>query len=76
MLDKHPASVRELSHKARGTSPKPRQENRTMVHSIEATGMTGGFAYRYQYQTGANHFFGYTDTLEEAQAILREAGVI
>jgi hypothetical protein len=38
--------------------------------------MTGGFAYRYQYQTGANHFFGYTDTLEEAQAILREAGVI
>lgn len=47
-----------------------------MVHSIEATGMTGGFAYRYQYQIGANHFFGYTDTLEEAQAILREAGVI
>ena len=47
-----------------------------MTHSIEATGLTGGFAYRYQYQTGANHFFGYADTLEEAQAILREAGVI
>lgn len=47
-----------------------------MVHSIEATGMQGGFAYRYQYQTDANHYFGYTDTLEEAQAILREAGVI
>jgi hypothetical protein len=46
-----------------------------MVHSIEATGQTGGFAYRYQYQTGTNHYFGYTATLEEAQTILREAGV-
>jgi hypothetical protein len=46
-----------------------------MLHSIEATGMSGGFAYRYQYQTGVNHYFGYADTLEEAQAILREAGV-
>jgi hypothetical protein len=37
--------------------------------------LSGGFAYRYQYQTAAHHYFGYTDTLEEAQAILREAGV-
>jgi hypothetical protein len=42
------------------------------VHSIEATGMSGGFAYRYQYQTGTNHYFGYTDTLEEAETILKE----
>ena len=46
------------------------------IHSIEATGMSGGFAYRYEYQTAAHHYFGYTDTLEEAQSILREAGVI
>jgi hypothetical protein len=42
------------------------------IHSIEATGMSGGFAYRYQYQTAANHYFGYTDTLEEAEAIIKE----
>lgn len=47
-----------------------------MIHSIQATGMTGGFAYRYEYQTQAHHYFGYTDTLEEAQTILREAGAI
>ena len=43
-----------------------------VIHSIEATGMSGGFAYRYQYQTATNHYFGYTDTLEEAEAILTE----
>ena len=43
---------------------------------IEATGMTGGFAYRYEYQTQAHHYFGYADTLEEAKTILKEAGVI
>jgi hypothetical protein len=48
----------------------------TTIHSIEATGMSGGFAYRYQYQTKTNHYFGYTDTLEEAQETLRELGAI
>lgn len=43
-----------------------------IIHSIEATGMSGGFAYRYQYQTAENHYFGYTDTLQEAEAILAE----
>ena len=47
-----------------------------MLHAIIATGLTGGFAYRYEYQTGANHYFGYADTIEEANAILREAGAI
>ena len=47
-----------------------------MIHSIQATGLTGGFAYRYEYQTQSHHYFGYTDTLEQAQAILREVGVI
>jgi hypothetical protein len=47
-----------------------------MIHSIEATGMTGAFAYRYQYQTQAHHYFGYCETLEEAQATLREFGAI
>jgi hypothetical protein len=47
-----------------------------MIHSIQATGLTGGFAYRYEYQTKAHHYFGYTDTLEQAQEILREAGAI
>jgi hypothetical protein len=47
-----------------------------MIHSIEATGMSGAFAYRYQYQTQAHHYFGYCETLEEAQATLREFGAI
>jgi hypothetical protein len=47
-----------------------------MIHSIQATGLTGGFAYRYEYQTETNHYFGYCDTLAEAQAILKEFGVI
>jgi len=47
-----------------------------IIHSIEATGMREGFTYRYQYQTSTGHYFGYTDTIEEAKAILREAGVI
>ena len=47
-----------------------------MTHAITATGLTGGFAYRYEYQTATNHYFGYTDTLQEAQNILREAGII
>jgi len=45
------------------------------MFSIQSTGMSGGFAYRYEYQTAAHHYFGYTDTLEEAKTILREAGV-
>jgi hypothetical protein len=47
-----------------------------MTIKIEATGMTGGFAYRYEYQTQAHHYFGYTDTLDEAKAILKEVGAI
>jgi hypothetical protein len=47
-----------------------------MTHEIKATGLTGGFAYRYEYQTATNHYFGYTDSLAEAQAILKEFGVI
>jgi len=49
-----------------------RKESKVIIHSIEATGMSGGFAYRYQYQTAENHYFGYTDTLQEAEAILAE----
>lgn len=46
-----------------------------MSYSIQTTGMSGSFAIRYEYQTPEHHYFGYTDTLEEAEAILREAGV-
>jgi hypothetical protein len=46
-----------------------------MSYSIESTGMSGSFAIRYEYQTPEHHYFGYADTLEEAEAILRAAGV-
>ena len=45
------------------------------MFAIETTGMSGAFAYRYQYQTQAHHYFGYTEILEEAKTILKEAGV-
>ncbi len=38
-----------------------------MNYTLEATGLTGGFAYRYQYKTDTNHhYFGYAETEEEA----------
>jgi hypothetical protein len=46
-----------------------------MSYSIQTTGMSGSFAIRYEYETEAHHYFGYADTLEEAEAILKEAGV-
>ena len=46
-----------------------------MSYTIEATGQDGWLAYRYQYRVEASDYFGYTETREEAESILREAGV-
>ena len=47
-----------------------------MTYQIETTGMDGAFAYRYQYSIDNSHgYFGYAETLEEAEEILRNAGV-
>jgi hypothetical protein len=45
-----------------------------MNYTIEATGQEGWLAYRYQYKTETNEYFGYTETQEEALAIIQKAG--
>jgi len=45
-----------------------------MEHTIEATGLDGWMAYRYQYKVGANDYFGYSETEEEALSIIKGAG--
>jgi phage terminase large subunit-like protein len=37
-----------------------------MNYTLEATGLTGGFAYRYEWQTDTHHYFGYAETEAEA----------
>jgi len=46
-----------------------------MTYEINPTGLKGSFAYRYEYQTATNHYFGYCETIAEGLSILREAGV-
>ena len=44
-----------------------------MKYTIEETGLDGWMTYRYQYQNGSFHYFGYAETREEAeQAIEKE----
>jgi len=45
-----------------------------MSYTIEATGLDGWFAFRYQYKVDASDFFGYAETQEEAEAIIEKAG--
>lgn len=42
-------------------------------YTIEATGLDGWMAYRYQYRVGANDYFGYSESEGEALAIIKEA---
>ena len=46
-----------------------------MSYTIEATGIEGAFAYRYQYKVEAHDYFGYAETEGEALAIIKEAGL-
>ena len=45
-----------------------------MTYTIEATGLDGWFAFRYQYKVDASDFFGYAETREEAEAIIEKVG--
>ena len=36
-------------------------------YEIEATGLGGWMAYRYQYKVGTHDYFGYAETIEEAR---------
>jgi hypothetical protein len=46
-----------------------------MTYTIEETGLDGWMSFRYQYQAGAIHRFGYAETREEAlKNIEEEAG--
>lgn len=42
-------------------------------YTIEATGLDGWMAYRYQYKVGVHNYFGYSETEGEALAIIEEA---
>lgn len=44
-----------------------------MSYSIEATGMDGWFAYRYEYTVNDRLTFGYAETEEEAKRTIEEA---
>jgi hypothetical protein len=52
---------REAGRKA----PAPKIEG---DYEIEATGLDGWMAYRYQFKVGAGDFFGYAESIEEARA--------
>lgn len=45
-----------------------------MTYTIEATGLDGWMAFRYQYKVGVQDFFGYAETREEAEATIEKAG--
>jgi hypothetical protein len=45
-----------------------------MSYTIEATGLEGWLAYRYQYKVGSKDYFGYAESEGEALANIREAG--
>jgi hypothetical protein len=45
-----------------------------MTYTIEATGLDGWMAYRYQYKIGHRDLFGYAETREEAEMAIRNAG--
>jgi hypothetical protein len=45
-----------------------------MTYTIEATGLDGWMSYRYQYKTASNEYFGYAETREEAEEIIKKAG--
>jgi len=54
------AMDREVSRKA----PAPKIAG---DYEIEATGLDGWMAFRYQFKVGAGDFFGYAETIEEAR---------
>jgi len=43
-----------------------------MSYTIEATGLDGWMAYRYQYKIGASECFGYAESESEALAIIEK----
>jgi hypothetical protein len=45
-----------------------------MTYTIEKTGLDGWMSYRYQYKVGANDYFGYAETQEEAEITIKKAG--
>jgi hypothetical protein len=45
-----------------------------MSYTIEATGLEGWLAYRYQYKVGPHDYFGYAESEGEALANIREGG--
>lgn len=44
-----------------------------MTYTIEATGLDGWMAYRYQYKIDAYDYFGYAESESEALATIEKA---
>ena len=66
--------MRRLTVKRSLTRPSDRKGRQEVTYTIEATGLDGWMAFRYQYKVEASDFFGYAETREEAQAIIEKAG--
>lgn len=45
-----------------------------MTYKIEATGLDGWMAYRYQYKVDSRDYFGYAETEAEALANIEKEG--
>lgn len=45
-----------------------------MTYIIEATGLDGWMAYRYQYKVGVYDYFGYAESEGEALETIQKAG--
>lgn len=45
-----------------------------MSYTIEATGLDGWMAYRYQYKVGTHDYFGYAESESEALANIEKEG--
>lgn len=48
-----------------------RERERVSDYTIEATGLDGWMAYRYQYKVGVHDYFGYAESESEALAVIK-----
>lgn len=50
------------------------RERKKVTYTIEATGLGGWMAYRYQYKIDSRDYFGYAETEAEALANIERGG--
>ena len=62
-----------MRQRARARELSPITKGKKMEYTIEATGQEGWLAYRYQYKTETNEYFGYAESESEALEIIKGA---